>query len=189
MVKGIKEPGKDSIISVAWDENKIRTFLRNLSKGSIFGYSNAFTFEQIEDYVIGEGMIAVPFSIKDPLREKYGLYILKVIKPYSPKNKIIRAWFDDLIFYEHTTAKGNRKCKGKNCSTTIKKGNPVVESVDLVIIPGTMNRAYKKCSYCSKCSERIIARKISSLLNVLSGKISSVSNSEISSLIMKAKRA
>jgi hypothetical protein len=155
------------IISTSWSEAHIETFLKRLKKGTLFGYSGAFTLQEIVAYAAGLDVGVGVLPLSNPLRKKYGEYVLRVTKPYTnPSGKIVpvSVSFENIYYMTRKLSPGNRTCKGDKCSNAIAKGEEFLEVTDLVDIFG--RKGYKKLSLCSACARVLVKSKIKQLLRV-----------------------
>lgn len=171
MRKSPTEIPRTAIISNTWEPSAIKAFLRRLNKGSIFGYSEAFSYDQIVHTARVCGVVVSTLPVNSTLYKKYGEYILKVITPFDPTiltpHKHTGATYtsiEQIHHYKITHTKGKRKCK--NCEEVIDKGDPVMEITKLVEIYNG-NKGYKKESYHLPCAASHIKGRISYLLNMM----------------------
>jgi len=164
-----------AILSVTWTKQETIDFLKGLSKGSIFGYSSSFfgyssslTLDDVQSIVASCGMEVSPLPTKNPLYKKYGEYVLKVTTPYTPPKEVATASFNNTYHYRLMHSPGKRKCAGRDCPVYIERGEQCLEVADLVELPNT-RKAYKKTTYCPKCSRSLLKNTIGTLLSVMPG--------------------
>jgi len=162
-----------SVISNTWKTLTIKTFLQRLNKGSIFGYSDAFSYDTIVHLAKVCGVTVSTLPFKSPLYKKYGVYVLRVVSPFDPTIFVRHnSWHTASTSLENikgwcvTTTRGNRKCRNKDCEGTIYKGDPVME-ITLLVELFNGYKGYKKESYHPLCAAHLIKRKIASLLNMM----------------------
>jgi len=170
---------QERVINISWSEDQIIYFLTSLTKNSIFGYSAAFKYEDIirrtQFYDISVRLLPV----KHPLREKYGRYVLKIIKPYK-KNKIQSSSAFEVKFncsYTRKKAKKNITCNMHPELCRIIHGmdkaysfhtctNMIYQDTEYIEIKSnTVNSRgnYKKIALCPECSSKLIKIKIAEL--------------------------
>lgn len=155
------------IISVDWKQPQLYDFFRGLTKGSIFGYSLAFKYNDIIELASTYGVKVKLLPINHPLRKKYNYYVLKVasIKELIPlkSEQITKVGFENVHYYAWGTTKGNRACQGDDCGHIILKDSSCLEINNLIELPSG-KKAYKKKSYCPKCAGQILSKKASALI-------------------------
>lgn len=161
------KPNEDfPIMSVKWTERDVRDFFQGSNKGSIFGYSDMFTFEQVQAKAAQYGVKVSVLPQSNPLRKKYKDYVLRVVSPYTPSTQKKVAHFGDIYSLELRTSLFNRECSGQDCSNTILKGVPFVEVTRL-----TSNQkgkyTYVKEARCPQCAKELVTSKVRELLRVL----------------------
>jgi hypothetical protein len=160
----------ESILSTSWSPKKIKSFLIKLEKDTVFGYSGAFTYAEIEDLAGSYGIKVKRLPLRHPLRKKYGDYILKISKSYIPEDqKPIRVYFDNVHHYERKIARGNRKCHGGGCCTVIQKGQSFISSINLIDLP-SCRKVYKEETYCIPCAKKLINFKVKALKSLIPGR-------------------
>jgi hypothetical protein len=154
------------IISNSWNEGKIIQFLQGLPKDTIFGYSEVFCFNGIKDLAWRNGVEVKKLPLRSPLRKKFGDYVLKVARPYTPRVEPICADFSLIWFIELKTAPGNRRCRGNKCTSMISKGAQFIEIANLTDLPNG-RRGYVRESFCMNCGTAIVKSKVTELLNLI----------------------
>jgi hypothetical protein len=162
------------IISVVWSEEKTKDFFQNIKKGTTFGYSDKFTFDQIQKKAEQYGVKVTVLPEKNSLRKKYGDYVLKVVTQYTPMTVRKVAHFAGTRTMELRTSKFKRKCSGHDCSNIVLIDVPFIEITDLKTIPNGRT-VYDKKSYCSSCAKEFLSLKISELLRVMGHSENSIS--------------
>ena len=163
--KTIKDVDENDVISLSWSMGKLTSFFQHLKKGSIFGFSMAFTSDQIKELASLRGVHVKLLPLSHPLRKKYGKSVMVVDKPYNP-NPPIRVSFASIHFMDRKQSPGERKCRGRDCQAIILKGEEFLEITDLVDLPSG-RKAYKKISLCSSCSDRYLKSKIKNTMSLL----------------------
>lgn len=166
-----------AIISTSWGEPRIEGFLKRQKKGAIFGYSNAFTLQEIVAYARGLNMSVGTLPLSNPYRKRYGEYVLRVTKPYCDKVVPVSVSFENISYMTRMLSPGNRACKGDKCSSTISKGDEFLEISELVELPSG-RKCYKKTSLCNACAATLVKSKVRQLLRV-----SCLSNKKVESTI------
>jgi len=154
------------IINNSWSTYDIGSFLRKLSKGTIFGYSQAFTLEQILDIAEKYGVEVTTLAPSSPYAKKYGDYVLRINQAYLPESTKVRVVFH----YHHIDLKqslGVRKCRGNECTNVITKGDMVYEASILTSVPFKVSMAYQKHSLCTECGAKILKSKMKAILRVM----------------------
>jgi len=166
MKEGMRELPVQVIVSIEWTNNQLYDFFRGLKKGSIFGYSLAFTYAKIVEMAASYGVRVKLLPLSHPLRKKYNYYVLKVVSVnvVTPLkcNPIMRVSFEDVHYYALSTAKGNIICHGHDCMNQILKGSKCLEIVDLIDLPSG-KKGYGKKSYCAKCADHVLTNKVKAL--------------------------
>jgi hypothetical protein len=167
MKEGIGELPVQVIVSIEWTNNQLYDFFRGLTKGSIFGYSLAFTYAKIVEMAASYGVQVKLLPLSHPWRRKYLYYVLKVasVNDGASLSKNLQAtivYFKDVHYYSLIIAKGNRVCQGHACVAQIPKGSQCFEVVDLVEIPSG-KKVYTKKSYCTACADHILSGKVKAL--------------------------
>jgi hypothetical protein len=166
MKKDIDELPANKIITIAWKQFQLYDLFQDVEKGSLFGYSSAYKYEDIVIIASNYGVKVKLLSLKHPLRKKYGEFVLQVtsVKKLPKLDDIepINVGFKDISSYGLGRAKGNRSCQGDKCKGQILKGTECLDIVELKeILPG--KKVYNKKSYCINCANSILTFKITEL--------------------------
>jgi hypothetical protein len=154
------------IINNSWSTYAIGSFLRKLPKGTIFGYSHAFSLEQILDIAEKYGVELAPLTPSSTYTKKYGDYVLRISQAYLPDASKVRVVFH----YHHIDLKkslGARKCRGDGCTNVINKDDMVFEASVLTSVPFKASMAYQKQSLCTECGAKVLKSKMKSILNLM----------------------
>lgn len=165
-----KEPvgiPQNMIISNTWDMYTITKFMQGLSKDTLFGYSGAFTLEEVKRLANRNGVGVKTLAPSSPLRKKFGENVLKVTEPYVLPKVPVRYYYNyHHIEFRHSL--GNRKCHNLKCQATIAKGDLYLQTAKLVPIPAKVDTTgYEKKSYCRACGISFVKQDIKNLLNML----------------------
>jgi len=160
------------VLSCVMNEGYVQGFLQGSKKGDIFGYSDLFTLEQIKDKAERYGVLVDVLPKSNPLRKKYGEYVVRVIKPFTPVAPKRIAQFIGLRSMEIKASPGKRKCVGLKCSNTISRGKLFLETTDL---KNVLNKTVvEKKSYCLECGDQHINFLLIKLLKLKGHSDSSV---------------
>lgn len=159
---------KSNIISVGWDQGVIISFLRGIPKGTIFGCSSAIDPLWVQNIARINGVEVKELPQTNPLHIKYGRYVLRVTKAFSPKvTKTAEVSFEGIYKIELKPSKGKKTCKSPyNCKNTINKDSSCIELVELVELPSA-RKVYKRTAFCMSCATRFLEGKIKALSSLI----------------------
>lgn len=149
-----------TVISRTWTSIKIQDFFTNLEKNDVFGFSSAFSMDEIIMIARSNGVRVRPLPKNHPHYKKYGKWMLKV----SSIQSTCCSDFEYRNFVENLKVE---KIKNKDlcdlCKHVISKGEKA-----LVFYPSKdIKRNIDKKYYCVRCGYNSLNRSIENILILL----------------------